>query len=65
MPESLGIEEGWNSCHFPLHQLCQYKETGRLALSAVCPALMVSEYEGGGVNESGVSRANALSQQSP
>lgn len=63
MLESLGIEEGWNSCRFPLHRLCEYKETRRLALSAGCPALTVSEREGGGVDESGVSRANALLQQ--
>lgn len=61
MPESLGIKEAWNSCHFPQ---CECKETRRLALSAVSPALMVNEHEGGGVNESGVSRANALLQQS-
>lgn len=49
MPESLRVVKGWNSCYFPLHQQSECKESRRLALTGLCPALTVREHEGGGL----------------
>lgn len=59
MPEALGMEEGWNSCHSQEH-----RESRRLICQLV-PSVVGTEY-GGGLMREGLMRAaaqaNALSQ---